>query len=365
MRRVLRVVVTAVVALGAWVSVVSADEVTAKDYIEFLKPFAGSWKTELEVEGNAVEGTWVLRLVPKTMCFLTHGGSSEEGYFQTIDGYDPASKKWLVAGFSSKGEFSITKYDFKEVKGNVFGQGSVAAREVETHKSDGTTLLSTSTMTCVEYAADRIVLQFTECKEDGNDVPDGKFTMQRAELERLRVPKGKPWSKEALESKTSVAFMKPMLGDWKVTIEVDGKTLEGTFREWMSPAKTCCLVRVTVGGLADSQGIEGYDPASKTWTAVTFSSDETFSLARMTSDDVKKGRVLSQGGTATMEECISEKDGSTTRFTAKAECRECTKDRIVIVNSDRKETGESKPDLTLTMERTERPKRKAAKTADR
>lgn len=72
-------------------------ELTARDYIAFLKPFQGSWKTQGESEGKVLEGTSALRISPVGTCFVSHEEGAGFPASQSIHGYDPMSKKWTIA----------------------------------------------------------------------------------------------------------------------------------------------------------------------------------------------------------------------------------------------------------------------------
>ena len=78
--------------------IVSAEEPTAADYIEFLSPYVGSWTMKVESDGKVTGGTWTARLSPTKACFLTHGEGAGLPSFQSIDGYDPATKAWTASG---------------------------------------------------------------------------------------------------------------------------------------------------------------------------------------------------------------------------------------------------------------------------
>jgi hypothetical protein len=74
-------------------SPVPASEPTAEDYIEFMKPLVGSWKSTDEQGGKTTRGTWTYRLAPNKKCFLMHSEDESGPSVQTVDGYDPVTKK--------------------------------------------------------------------------------------------------------------------------------------------------------------------------------------------------------------------------------------------------------------------------------
>lgn len=145
-------------------------------------------------------------------------------------------------------------------------------------------------------------------------------------------------------------FVRPFLGYWKSTVESDGHVIEGTYWARLSPTNTCGIIYSEGKGLPAIQSIDGYDPVAKKWTVAAFDAEGNFSLNRLVFD-VKKGQRYSKGDKGKSEGVSYKTDGTTVTQTSDGLCLECTENRIVAVRSNRKENGEAKPDLTLTLER--------------
>lgn len=341
--------------LYAYAPAVTADELTPAIYIDFLKPFEGSWKMKESSDGEVTEGVWTVKCAPTGICFLTHGKSAESGLFQSIDGYDPATKKWTAVSFNSAGEFTLTRYDFLDVKKGVqFGEGSVARTEVEVYKNDGTKAIGGNRMTCLKCDDNGILLQFSERIGDGQPMPDSKLTLERQpEQKRSRQAQAviPPPATDAVTAQNYIDFVKPFEGSWKTRLESDGEAVEGTWTGRLSPAKTCYVTQGRNTGRPAFQSIDGYDPVAKKWAIAAFYSGGGFSLAKIDFAGVKKGQLFGKGTIGTAEDRVFNSDGTTTITMWKSECLECTDNRIVYVLSDRKENGEPKPDRKFTMER--------------
>lgn len=154
--------------------------VTAQDYIDFLKPFEGDWKTKLESEGKVVEGTWSGHLSPAKTCYITQGTVAGQPSFQGIDGYDAGTKKWTVASFDSNGGFALARIALEGVKrGDRFGRGVTFTGIERTSKKDGTTSEVTYTCICKECSINEIVYVVFNRKENGEPKPDQTLRMER------------------------------------------------------------------------------------------------------------------------------------------------------------------------------------------
>lgn len=99
---------------------------------------------------------------------------------QTIDGYDPVAKKWTVAGFDADGSFYMGTTEFAEMKKDRrLGPGVIGTAEEKLFKTDGTTTIITSKLSCLELTENRVVLVWAERKENGQPKPDLKLTCER------------------------------------------------------------------------------------------------------------------------------------------------------------------------------------------
>ena len=353
MQRTLKFMLGAAVLLS-WVASVSADEhQTAKTVMDFLKPFEGFWANTAESEGEVVQGVWTVKPSAMAPCFLTYGGNTATGQFQSLDGYDPVAKKWTAARFRSGGEFSLIRYEVKAEKGQHYGKGTSTPIESTTCNSDGTTTTRKSTMTCLECNNEGIVLQFTGRTESGEPRAESKLTMKR-QLKQQQMPE--PPAPDVADAQQVTAqdymdFLKPFVGSWKTKVESGGEVVEGTWSGYLSPVKNCYVTQGTAAGKPSFQGIDGYDAGTKKWTVASYDTDGEFTLARLDFGNIKRGQRFGRGVAFTGVETISKKDGTTTKVTYNCTCKECSDREIVYVVFNRTENGKPTPDQTFRMER--------------
>ena len=97
----------------------------------------------------------------------------------------------------------------------------------------------------------------------------------------------------------------------------------------------------------------GYDPATKLFTQAGFDSQGTFQIATVRVADMKGGKLLSKGVIGQCEKRLLDADGAEITFaTETLSCTELSKDRLVLVWSNRREAGDKPlPDWKLTYER--------------
>lgn len=352
-----RSLLAAVVVATAMIAPLSAiaEELTAEIYLDYMSPFLGSWKTRLTRAGETMDGQWTISVSPTKSCFMTRFIGKDGSAAQSIDGYDPVTKKWTVIEFNSTGEYSLLRYDFLGNKKAVrYGKGVVATQEVEIHTRDGRTNLGEATMTCVDSDNNRIAAQFKGAKADGQTVEVVDFAMERLPDEGQGSPPASADAAQTLDGTPAadyIEFVKPFEGSWKTTMESSGEITQGTWTGRLSPARTCYVTYGEDAGRPAFQSIDGYDPVTKRWAIATFYAGGGFSLATIDFAGEKKGRHFGKGTTSTAEDRVFNNDGMTTITTWKAECLECTADRIVYVVTDRIENGRKTPDRKLTMER--------------
>jgi hypothetical protein len=88
---------------------VVAAEPTADDYLNFWRTLPGQWILKLKIGDKVAEGTWQCRLSETKRC-LVWSGSAVLQYpaIESIDGFDPESKRWKMSGFTTAGEHTIT-----------------------------------------------------------------------------------------------------------------------------------------------------------------------------------------------------------------------------------------------------------------
>lgn len=336
-------------------TVVVAEELTATDYIEFLKPFEGSWKVTHEKEGKASESIFRVRLARSGASLITTTTGVGLGSYQFVEGYDPVGKKWTMIGCGADGAFMMHKITFPNVqKGKPFSSGQLESREITINRPDGTVITMTSKGSWPEVSENRMVCVQSDCKINGAPAADERFTLERLPAqERTRPAPTESQVADSVEltAKDYITFLKPFQGSWKTKAASEGKVLEGTASLWMSPVGTCFVSHDEGAGFPASQGIHGYDPVTKKWTVAGFDADGGFGLSRFEFIGVKKGQVVGNGVKANTVDAYFKKDGTTTTTTSTLACVECSENRIAYVLSDRKENGVAKPDLTFAMER--------------
>jgi hypothetical protein len=148
-----------------------------------------------------------------------------------------------------------------------------------------------------------------------------------------------------------IELWKPLVGTWKKVVVVDGKTVEGTSLFTLSRTKKC-LVTYSEGCLHPaSEAIHGYDPVAKQWKVTSYDADGGYAVEVVTVKDMKKGKVLGPDYSTTSEMVRHSKDGKKTTISATVKYMAYGEDRIEAISTDRKEDGQSRPDMKFVMER--------------
>lgn len=166
-----------------------AQELTPEDYVQYFKPLVGSWKTTTETDGKVIPGSFRLRVSQNGQCFI---GYHEGGFLpsvQTIDGYDPATKKYITAEFNPELGFVLVTYECANVKpGKTLGEEVIGKCEVRAAGKDGKPSITTYIMKCTKVDEKMVVLVWADGKSNGNPVPDIKLTLER-QPDRQRRPR--------------------------------------------------------------------------------------------------------------------------------------------------------------------------------
>ena len=161
-------------------TLMTAAEATTEDYMLFMKPLTGSWKTTSETDGQATPGTISYQLASNEHCFLGH----YEGILpdvQSIEGYDPVAKKHTVVGFGRDGSHAIATVDWGEYlqPGKTLRKGVNGKQSLKLFFRDGKTLTATATVTCTALEQDKVVLEYSDRIEGGKALPRVTMTWER------------------------------------------------------------------------------------------------------------------------------------------------------------------------------------------
>lgn len=153
----------------------------AEDYIQFMKPLVGSWKTTSESDGKAVPGTMSYQLAPNGHCFLARYQGGDVPDMQTIEGYNPMTKRHTVTGFTGDGSFGTLTVDWAAhlKPGKTIGKGVTGKQAGRLFAKDGTTSTITATVKCTTLEQGKVVLEYSDRILDGKPLPDMKETMER------------------------------------------------------------------------------------------------------------------------------------------------------------------------------------------
>ncbi|MCR4412747.1 MAG: DUF1579 domain-containing protein [Thermoguttaceae bacterium] len=157
-------------------------EPTPEDYIQFMKPLVGEWKTTSEEAGKVVPGTMSYRLAPNGHCFLGHYQGSLPDV-QSVEGYDPVARKHTAAAFGDDGTFATGTVDWGEYlkPGRTIGKGVTGKQSVRLLLKDGTTTTITATVKCTALDQGQFVLEYSDRLVNGAPQPDLKVTHRRTE----------------------------------------------------------------------------------------------------------------------------------------------------------------------------------------
>ena len=362
MNRLLPALAVVGLALLLVIPAAVAQELTADDYIQYFKPLEGSWKKTTESDGTVLHSTWRLRLSRTKTCFLSYEEGGGLPAMQTVDGYDPVAKKWTVAAFDAAGSFFLLTVHVANItKGKHLTKEVIGSSKFTIFKEDGTTTTMTSQLSCLECSDNRVVLLWSDTKDQAQPRPSLKWTFDRQPEARQLSPNVtgvQPDVAQGLTADDYVQLWKPLAGAWKGVVESDGKAIESTWRTRLAPHQKCFVAYGTGGGFPATQTIDGFDPVTKKWTVVGFDADGTFSIDTCQLSDMQKGKRVGKGLIGNGEVKRFSKDGKATTITYKLSCTDFSDNRAAFVWSDRKENGQPKPDEKWTAERQPEKERK-------
>ncbi|MCR4412748.1 MAG: hypothetical protein NUV77_10025 [Thermoguttaceae bacterium] len=260
----------------------AAGEPTADAYLDFFKPIVGQWTVKAKMGDKTAEGTFSATLSPTKRSLVCTGSAwFQFPAFQSIDGYDPESKKWKTSGFNAAGEHWVTYYsaDAESLK------GSQATFKVETiiAKLDGTkdTWRAIDTITIGKGQWKSL---WTSQTLNGEKQPDEEYIFVRREA--AVSPAADAAAEKALKEWGDFLVG----GTWTAT-DAQGKKLEDRW-EWLLN-KSFLYVTRRLDGQVLLVAIGGPDPATGRWTYWVFA--EQGRIFQGVNRIGKKGEFLYQG----------------------------------------------------------------------
>jgi len=132
------------------------------------------------VNGKKTPGTIHFALAPNKKCLLTRYQGERLPATQRIDGYDAATREWIMMGFDADGGRYNATLDIADMKkGKRFGKGLIGRWEYTQSNADGTTASGSATFSCTEWGKGRYVVIWSDRKENGQSPPDLKWVQER------------------------------------------------------------------------------------------------------------------------------------------------------------------------------------------
>lgn len=148
-----------------------------------------------------------------------------------------------------------------------------------------------------------------------------------------------------------VTFWQPLMGTWQGTFESDGKVMPLTFRIRTSPNKKCILLYDSSEEVPGTQQLQVYDPVAKHEIAWGVDKEGQRQIQTIVVDGMKKGMKMVKGVGGSWEAKQFTNDGQTITLTCKWIVAELDETHGVLVWSDVKEDGISKPDMKMTLKK--------------
>ena len=276
--RIRMTTLTSFVLLNFAAGVAWPAEPTAKDFANYYVPLFGTWKTTAEIDGKVTHGSTTWKLSENGMCVLVDWKASGGTAVQSVQGFDVTTGTWQMARFDSEGRFTIGTLDHKNMKpGKTLTPGLIGNWQ-DTSEEGGEKITRRSDVHCIELTANRVVLEWSNRKENGNPAPKLRFT-----LDRVADKKPADQSKMALGQKKApgpdyehLKQLEWLIGEWEGTMVVppsfpeiypEGATVVSKQRcYWMQNKSYMGFeFRDFVDGKLAHEGFEmiGVDPESK------------------------------------------------------------------------------------------------------
>jgi len=160
-----------------------------------------------------------------------------------------------------------------------------------------------------------------------------------------------PTSAQELTADDYIEFWQPIVGTWKGTFELDGKTSPTTFRFRIAPNKKCILLYSDSDGVPGTQQLQVYDPVAKHEIAWGVDKDGQRQIQTIVTDGVKKGMKAAKGVGGSWELKVFTNDGKTITRTCKWSFAQLDETHFTMVWTDVKEDGNPRPDTRMVLER--------------
>lgn len=145
-----------------------------------------------------------------------------------------------------------------------------------------------------------------------------------------------------------VNHYRPLLGDWKVKLDVGGEKQIGKARWELAKNEKCLLISVEFEKRPAVQALIAFNPVTKKSTQTSVDADGMLGVASVELPNLKPNSTMSKGTIGKWEATRYKPDGTTTKATETLKCLQADKDCFVFVWADRTENGESLPDFKLT-----------------
>ena len=182
MRRYFFMLTSVGLVLAAIAQQSPAEELTAKDYTDFWRPVVGNWKMTDEMGGETTTGIFRFHVAPNKKCILLYHGAPGAPYTQQLQGYDPVTKKLIAVGFRDTGDYQIQTIIIDGMeKGKIAAKGIGGSWEMKVFGTDGKTTITTSKWSFEDVGKKRVVMLWSDMKEDGKPVPELRMTLERQE----------------------------------------------------------------------------------------------------------------------------------------------------------------------------------------
>jgi hypothetical protein len=167
-----------VVAFLLCTSVAVSAEPTGDDYLKFFKPLAGNWTVKAKIGDKNAEGTFTCRLSQTKRCLVWYG-SAMASYpaAQSVDGFDPATKKWTGCAYTAAGDRTITTCVVDDPAA-LKGKEATFTVEMTEIKADGK-INKWQVKNVFILGKDECKIIAKEQMRNGEKLPDEEFVYQR------------------------------------------------------------------------------------------------------------------------------------------------------------------------------------------